>query len=179
MLKKDNRYRILKIFFENPLPNGIGFQLREISRNTGIAPLSVKKYLVELEKEGLVLVKRHRIHNYPVYYTNRDNENFRFLKKLDNISSIKESGLLDYIDDNLTPEAVVLFGSAARGEDTEESDLDLFVFSKEKKVELGRYEKILKRKINIFFSDNFIKLSPQLKNNILNGIILKGYLKVF
>ena len=41
------------------------------------------------------------------------------------------------------------------------------------------FEKKLNRKINIFFSDNFNKLSKELRNNIINGIILKGYLKVF
>lgn len=65
------------------------------------------------------------------------------------------------------------------GEDLKESDIDLFLLCKEKKLDLSKYEKQLKRKVNLFFKDNFGDLSKELKNNILNGVILKGYLKVF
>lgn len=175
----NNKYQILKLFFNNPVLEGMGFQLREISRKVKIAPPSVKNYLKELEKERLILVKKHRIHNYPVYYANRDCEDFRFLKKLDILFHIRKSGLLRFLDENLMPKVIVLFGSASKGEDTKESDIDLFLECKEAEVDLEKYEKQLKRKINIFFSDTFINLSPQLKNNVINGVVLKGYLKAF
>lgn len=179
MLQKDNRYRVLRIFFDDPSPKGIGFQLREISRKVGIAPPSVKKYLSELEKEGLIARARHRIHGYPVYYADRDSENFRFLKRLDNMMKIKESGLLDYLSESCMPDAVILFGSSADGEDLKDSDIDLFVMSREEKLNLEKFEKCLNRKINILFGENFSELSKELRNNIINGVILKGYLKVF
>ena len=71
MLKKDNNQKVLDVFFDDPLPSGIGFQLREISRKINLAPKSVKIYLEELEKENLVVKKKHRIHQYPIYYANR------------------------------------------------------------------------------------------------------------
>ena len=179
MLQKDNRYKILMIFFEDPSPKGIGFQLREISRKVEVAPPSVKKYLNELEKEGLVMKIKHRIHGYPVYYANRDNEEFKFLKKVDIIMKIKESGLLKYLSENCMPDVIILFGSASKGEDLKESDLDLFVLSDKEKIDLSLFEKKLNKKINIFFDNNFNKLSKELRNNIINGVILKGYLKVF
>jgi len=179
MLQKDNRYKILRLFFEDPVPKGIGFQLREISRKCKIAPTSVKKYLNELEKEKLIVKKKHRIYNYPVYYANRDNEYFKFLKKIDTMQSIKEIGLLNYLENVCMPDAIVLFGSASKGEDIKDSDIDLFLLCKEKKLNLKKYEKELKRRINIFFESNFEKLSNELKNNIINGVILSGYLKVF
>ena len=179
MLQKDNRYKILKLFFEDPTPKGIGFQLREISRKAKLAPTSVKRYLNELEKEKLIIKKKHRIHNYPIYYANRENEYFRFLKKIDIIQCIKESGLLDYLENVCMPDVIILFGSASKGEDIKDSDIDLFLLCKEKKLDLEKYEKKFKRKINIFFEGNFIKLSKELKNNVINGVILKGYLKVF
>ncbi|MCD6464256.1 nucleotidyltransferase domain-containing protein [Candidatus Woesearchaeota archaeon] len=74
---------------------------------------------------------------------------------------------------------IVLFGSCARGEDIETSDIDLFVQAKEKALSLTKYENLLNRKISLFFKQNFLKLSNELKNNIINGIVLKGYLKVF
>jgi len=178
MLKKDNIYKVLEIFFDNPLPEGIGFQLREISRKIKLAPKSVKLYLEELEKENLIIKKKHRIHKYPVYYANRDHNYFKFLKILDIIRRIKESGLLDYLDEKCMPDVIVLFGSASKGEDVKNSDIDLFLECEEKKVDLFKYEQTLKRKINLFFEENFDKLSEELKQNIINGDKLKGYLRV-
>lgn len=179
MLQKDNRYKILRLFFEDPLPKGIGFQLREISRKIKLAPTSVKRYLAELEKNGLIVKKKHRIYGYPVYYANRDDENFKFLKRLDTLMRIKESGLLDYLSDECMPDVVILFGSASKGEDLKDSDLDIFLQCGKTKLSLKKYEKELSRKINPFFATNFNKLSKELKNNIVNGTILKGYLKIF
>jgi len=179
MLQKYNKYKVLKIFFEDPKPEGIGFQLREISRKIKLAPVSVKNYLEELEKEGMIKKSKHRIHKFPVYYANRENEKFLFYKKIDNIITLEESGLIDYLDDECTPDTIILFGSAARGEDLKNSDIDLFLQCEERDLNLKTFEKKINRKINPFFSENFNKLSKELKNNILNGIILKGYLKIF
>lgn len=176
MLKNHNRDKILEQFFIDPVREG-GFQLREISRETDIAPPSAKKYLLELEKAGIITKKR--IHNYPVYFANRDNEYYRFLKRIATVKGIHETGLLQYLHEKLLPDAIMLFGSAARGEDTKESDIDIFLQCKEKELDLAAFEHHLHRKINTFFAKDFNKLSPELKNNIINGIILKGYLKVF
>src|SRR3989344_8422532 len=169
MLKKDNIYKVLELFFDDPLPEGIGFQLREISRKIKLAPKSVKLYLEELEKENLIIKKEHRIHKYPIYYANRDNDYFKFLKRLNIIRRIKESGLLDYLDETCMPDAIVLFGSASKGEDRKDSDIDLYLQCKEKELGLKKYENSLKRKINIFFEPDFDKLSDELKKNIING----------
>lgn len=177
MLQNYNKLKVLNVFFEDPLRKD--FQLREISRKINLAPPSVKKYLEELAKENLILKFRNKIYNYHVYSANRDDEYFKYLKKINTFFRIKETGLLDYINDICMPDAIVLFGSASRGEDSLGSDLDLFVLCKEKELNLINYEKHLKRKINIFFSDDFNKLSKELKNNMLNGVILSGYLKVF
>lgn len=179
MLQKDNRMRILQVFFDDPIPTGIGYQLREISRNVSLAPTSVKRYLNELEREKLVIKEKHRIHKYPIYFANRDNEYFKSLKRMDMLIRIEESGLLNYLNNKCLPEVIILFGSASRGEDIKDSDIDLFLLCKEEKLDIRRYEKALNRKISLFFSGNFNSLSKELKNNILNGTILAGYLKVF
>ncbi len=177
MLKKNNRQQVLEIFFDNPMPSS-GFQLREISRIINLAPLSVKKYLDEFVKEKLIRIEKHRVNDYPLYFANRE-ENFKFYKKTNNIKKIYESGLLDHIYDKSLPDVIYLFGSYSLGEDLATSDIDLYVQSKEKKIDLKKFEKILKRKINIFFDDNFNNLSKNLRNNIINGIKLRGYLKIW
>lgn len=176
MWKDYNKYRVLKVFFGDPLPKG-GFYLREIGRLAKLAPKSVGIYLDELAKEGLVVKEPHRAHNYPVYYANRDNESFRLYKKLDLLASLHETGIVDILYDRFSPECIVLFGSGSRGEDLKESDIDLFIEAKEQKTDLSRFEKKLGRKINLFFNANFQESSPELKNSIVNGVVLKGYIK--
>ena len=45
--------------------------------------------------------------------------------------------------------------------------------------DLEKYEKKLDKKIQLFFSEDIKKLPTELRNNILNGIKLRGYLKIF
>ena len=179
MLQKYNKWRVLQAFFDNPLPEDGGFQLRELSRKTNLAPVSVKRYLKELLKEKMIVKSKHRVQGYPLYSADRDHEKFRFYKKLNMYSLIAETGLLDYLNNTCMPDTIILFGSAAKGEDLLESDVDIFLLCNATKLKLEPYEDKLGRKINIIFSKEFSKLSGELKNNIINGAILSGYLKVF
>ena len=77
------------------------------------------------------------------------------------------------------PKVIILFGSYCRGEDIEESDIDIFIESKKQEINLDRFERALKRKIEIHFNDNFNNYPKELKNNILNGCVLYGYLEAF
>ncbi len=174
MLQKYNRYKILQEFFDFPTK---GFLMRELSRRTRIAQPSVINHLKALIKEGLIVKEEAK--PYPVFKANRENEIFKILKIFNLILRIKTSGLLDYIYDSVFPDVIILFGSCVKGEDIENSDIDLFVQAKEKKLNLIKYEKLLNRKISLFFEENFLRLSKELKNNIINGIILRGYIKVF
>ena len=177
MLQKDNRYRALQLFFNDPAPQGGGFQLREISRSVNIAPPSVKKYLVELEADKLIVRQKHRIYGYPTYFANKDGEDFRFLKKIDTMQRINESGLLGYLTEACAPDVVILFGSSSRGEDGKESEVNIFLQCEPVKLNVGKYEKELGRKINPVFGK--IQELKELRNEIMNGSILKGYVKVF
>ena len=57
-------------------------------------------------------------------------------------------------------------------------DIDLLVIAKESDVDLKRYESALGRKINIIFEDSPKGIPKELLNNVINGIVLYGYLKV-
>lgn len=173
-----NRQKLLRIFFQNPIPEG-GFQLRELSRKMKLAPISIKNYLLQLEKEKIIIKRQHRVNKHPLYYANRASEDFKLMKKQDLIYHMHQSNLLKYLEETLQPDVIILFGSAAKGEDVKGSDIDLFIQCKEYPLDLESYESELNRKINVFFCEDFKKLSNELKNNIINGVILKGYLKVF
>ena len=174
MLQKNNRYKLLKIFLFNPTEE---FRLRELSRLSKISPPSVMAYLKEFEREELI--KSFKKRGVPFYKSEIDGEKFREYKKISILFEINDSGLTDFLWDELSPRAIILYGSFAKGESLEESDLDLFIIGKERRLKLEKFEKKLGRKIHLMFEDNPKNIPNELKNNLINGIILKGYLKLF
>ncbi len=174
MIQKYSRYRILQEFFNSPTKN---FYVRELSRRIKLSQPSVTLHLKALVKEDLILKEKKGI--YPSFRANREDELFKLYKQHDIVLRLHQSGLLSYIYDSCTPNAIILFGSASRGEDVEGSDIDLFIQSPEKKLNLSEFEKELNREISLFFGENFLRLGHELKNNILNGRVLHGYLEVF
>lgn len=172
MLNKYNKYKLLKVFLDSPTES---FRLRELSRMSNLAPLSVSNYLKEFEKEGLT--KKYIKREIPFYVAERDNENFVLYKKLSIINELNTSGLVNYLWGTLAPEALILYGSFAKGESTEESDVDIFVIGKETKIDLEKYSKILNKEIHLMFKKDPKDIPNELKNNLINGIILKGYFK--
>ena len=174
MLEKNNRYKLLKIFLFNPTEE---FRLRELSRLSNISPPSVMSYLKGFEKDGLIKFLNKR--GIPFYKSEINNEKFREYKKISIFFELNDSGLADFLWDELSPRAIILYGSYAKGESIEDSDLDLFIIGKEKKINLDKYEEKLGLSIHLFFEDDVKKIPKELKNNIINGIVIRGYLKLF
>lgn len=172
MLENYNRYKILEEFFDYPTKK---FQLRELARNTDVSLPSVKNHIEELVKENFI--KKVKTGTYPGYKAKR-NEKFKLYKKLDLIRRLHEIGLVKYLKEKLDePDAIVIFGSAAYGEDIEKSDIDILVVCKQKKIDLTQYQREINRKINLqFMKEEDIKKNKELANNFANGIILSGYL---
>lgn len=174
MLQNYNKYKVLKVFLDSPTEH---HRLREISRECGLAPLSVKNYLSELEKEKLV--RKTVKHGIPLYLAERDDETFKLYKRISLILELHESGLVNYLWDKLSPDAIILYGSHSKGESTEDSDIDLALLGTGKTIDLTKFENLLKKRIHIITYQNLKDISVELRNNILNGLILKGYVKVF
>ncbi len=173
MLQDYTTYRILGLFFDYPTRH---FHLREICRILGLGMPSVRNHVKKLEK--LNFIKKEKKGVYESCIATR-NELFNAYKKNDLLLRIHESGLINFLADAFVPDAIVLFGSASRGEDVESSDIDLFLIAKEKEVDLKRFEKKLGRKIALHFESRTSDLPKELLNNVINGMVLYGYLKVF
>ena len=177
MVKKVN---IMDVFMES---DGRWFHLRELARTAGISPRTAKKMATGCIKPGLLEQKRER--NLLLFRANRSSEAFRLEKTEWNLRKIRDSGILGYLDRELNAPCIVLFGSWSRGENTENSDIDLFVLSESaRELDLDRFESRLGARIQLFRLDKkeFRKLqkkSPELAHNIINGRILSGYLDAF
>jgi predicted nucleotidyltransferase len=172
MYQQFNRYKILRVFFDEPNKK---FQLRELSRITGIALPSVKKHIEELLEQRLIKKTSGEI--YEGYKSSFSNK-YRILKRNDLLLRLEESKLIKEIENRCTPNCIVLYGSAVEGMDDERGDVDIFIQSIKKDVELKNYENILKRKINLLFEPYMEKIDNKLKNSLANGIVLHGFLKV-
>lgn len=172
MYQEYNRYRILRLFFDRPNKK---FQLRELERESGISLPSVRNHIKALEEGNFVEGVESGVYKG---YKLDDSRRVRAYKRNDLLVRLEETGLIDDIEKKCRPNCIVLFGSAVEGKDDERGDVDIFVQSREKKVKLAKYEKELKRRVNLLFEPDIGNLEEELINSLANGITLRGFLKV-
>ena len=174
MSKKMDK-ELMEIFFNEPKKK---FNTREIARILSISPTTATNLLKNLVIKEVIFGTVER--NMNLYKANTEGELYKDLKIFYNIRKIKDSGLIDALNEFYLKPTIVLFGSASRGEDDTTSDIDLFILS-EKTTEFPKlkfFEKILNREIQLIVADSVEKINNKyLTNNILNGIKLQGELK--
>jgi predicted nucleotidyltransferase len=177
MLKNYNRYKVLKVFLFNPTEK---FRLRELSRLAGIAPKSVMNYLEEFKNKKLITIEEKDKIKY--YGAMMDNQKLKEYTKISILFELEECGLVDYLWNNYSPEAIILYGGFSKGEVTKESDIDIFLLGvnvADSKIDISRFETKLKREIQIMGEKTLKEIpSKEFKNNLINGVMLRGYLKV-
>lgn len=164
---------VLQQFFDFPRK---AFLIRELSRNTKLSVPSIRLHIKALLAEGLILKDKNGL--YPSFSAVRESPFFKLLKAQNVILRLHQTSILSTIEKVVYPSCIVLFGSASRGEDSEESDIDLFVQAKHIKLDLSKFEKTLNRKINLLFEPDLKTIGPELLNNLANGTVVYGYLKV-
>jgi predicted nucleotidyltransferase len=173
-----NEAKILEIFFKD----GKERHLREVARLARITPVSAGRYLKQFSKAGLLTSRSERNHTL---FSPADTTAFRLEKRFWNVRRITQSGLLKHLDEQLAYPTVILFGSVAKGENGPHSDVDLFIISSEKKdITLEQFRSLFGAEIQVFLHtkkefQQLCKTSPALINNVLNGVILSGYVEVF
>jgi len=164
----------LKLFFEKPTR---WFNTREVARLLKIAPATASKELKRLSKLDLLNERKERMLN--LYSANLDNE-YKDVKVYYNIRKLKESGLIDALNQFYLKPKIILFGSCAYGLDVETSDFDLLIVSEKLKdfPSTKLYEKKINRALQIFVVKEIKDLkNNHLINNVLNGINIQGQLK--
>lgn len=148
--------------------------IREYSRKKKKSAPTSSKLLAKYEKLNLIKIEKDK--NYYLYYANKDSRDFIDLSRIywrNRISKITKK-----IEHSLVSPTIILFGSISKAENKNDSDIDLCILSKEKKIDLKEFEKKLKRKIQILFFDSIDKIkNKELKNNILSGYILTGRIR--
>lgn len=155
--------------------SGRDFNQRQIAMGLGASSTAIANSLPKLEKEDMIKLIRREGDNRILIELNKDNPAVVYMKRVENLRNIYESGLVDFLSEHFGLATIILFGSYSLGEDIESSDIDIAVIgSKEKKIELKPFEEILKREISLNFYNSLKDIETNLKSNILNGITLKG-----
>jgi len=170
---KNKTYNILESFIEHPTKE---FSARGISRELKISHPTALKYFSQLLQKELIKKRENTL--YPTFYANIENKKYKYFKRELITEKIKNSRLIEFIQKKTLPNTIILFGSGAKGTYNEKSDVDIFVEAKEQKINLLKYEEILGKKINLLFEKNINNLSEELKNNIINGIKLYGFIRI-
>jgi predicted nucleotidyltransferase len=152
------------------------FHVRELARITGYDASMVSKNLKELEEANLVT--HEEVGNLVLYQADIKSVLLRQLKIC--LTLLDLTDLLRNLDPFTT--GCILYGSCARGEDTDESDIDLFIETLDKEDVsriLGEAQQKIARNLSpiIQIPDETYRLKSEnttLFNNIQRGIVLKG-----
>ena len=175
MRTKDIKLILKDYFLLNPTTR---LRVRQIERELKVPLPSVIRYTKELETEGIL--QKVVISGVIFFMANRASPLFLQEKKIFNLRNVYNSGLIDFLVREYSNPTIILFGSYARGEDIESSDMDIYLESSQStRKDIGIFEKGLHRKIELFIYKkiSFIK-NKELANNIINGITLHGFLEV-
>lgn len=166
MLKKKARERILDFLLWRPAEQ---FYEKEIAEAVGLSKSIVNLIMAHLLQEGWVWLEKKGRLNF--YQANLNSVKVRGYKK--NLTIDRLSRLIEYLTGKA--ERLVLFGSAALGEDTDASDLDLLIVS-EKDLKRKEIQKLLpegrQAQLLVKTPDEFRELRN--KNQVLYSAILQG-----
>jgi len=163
------RQKVLGFLIQNPDREYFD---REISKLTGISKSGTNLALRELTREGLIL--RQRRGRMYFYKTRPDHVVIRHMKILQNIVSLDP--LIKKLQ-GLTLR-IILYGSAAKGENTGDSDIDLFIMTRSPKdVQKVLFKHGLREKLQcvIHTPSSFVKskkANPAFYNEVERGIVL-------
>jgi len=176
LYQKIKQLNVLKFFIEHPHNS---YYLRETARLLKMDPMTVKRALNILVIDNILLKTKEK--NQILYKANIENPSFRHLKIAYNLSWLQKKGLIDFLKKYMSNvSSIVLFGSYAKAENDEESDIDILVITLSKNKPTVELLKLLKRDVNLI-SFTPTQWSQQAKNNrafyldvITEGIVIYG-----
>ncbi len=158
------------LFFSETLRR---WHFEEIVRASGRSRERVSHFLKALLKEGFV--KRAKQKGKMPYYTaNRDSPLFRFEKRLYGLALLAKSGLFEHISNNNEIQTAIIFGSFARGDWNKSSDIDLFIYGNDRKINKAEFERKAGREIQLFSFKDAKEMKRQLDARLLPNIA-KGF----
>src|SRR3989339_158020 len=127
---------------------GEKFNQREIALKINASPTAISNSIKFLKQEGFVFAELDKSSKTFEISLNLNNEDVFYMKRVENLREIYFSGLKDFFEE------------------------------KEKEVDIKKFETLLNKKINLQFYGPLNSIHKNLRENILNGIILSGSFKL-
>lgn len=173
---RESVFKIAELLFNKP---NTTFHIRWLAKAAGVSTTAVVRTLEELHE--IIIVEKTAITTN--VKANVESEAYRFYKRILNLYRLERFNIIQTLKDTYKAKTIVLFGSFAKGEDEEESDIDILILTNHKEVPnisdyIAECEKLLNRRINFHILSSLEKSSSEFKNAIANGIVLHGYIKV-
>ncbi len=175
----ESGFKVARLIFNYPNKT---FHIRLLERETGLSTTAVIDAVERLSAFKIVkIVKTELVKNISA---DLESDAYRFYKLVFNLYRLKRYLLIEklvYFYSN--PESITLFGSFSKGEDVEESDIDILIITSHKPDKrISKFieivEKEMNRRVNIHALSSLDRSAPEFKNAAANGITLHGYLKV-
>ncbi len=179
IFQKCKLLKVLGYFLDNP---HVEIYPSKLSKSIGIPVPTLIRYLRELEKLGYL--DRRTLGRVSLYKL-KEGPSVRQAKIFRNVEFLVKSGVVDYIVSNTSGlSAIVLYGSWAKGTNTQKSDVDLLVICDSSEIDEKDLEKIIKRQVDIKVMRLAQWVSQKDKNRgfyfevLVHGIPLYGELPV-
>lgn len=168
----DSEKQVLDYFIQNPSSK---IHVRGLSQELEESYSTVRNSLKTLEETDLL----KRDEKSKMVFYSAGGGKFRQYKKIANLEKLLDSNLPEFVDDNLKPKSIILFGSYLEGRDNEESDIDIAVIGgREKDLNLNKFEQEIGRNIELTKIETLENETKEFKNTLANGIVLRGYLEI-
>jgi len=144
LFQKVNVLRLLAYFFDNPHSEAY---LRQIARALRASPATVMRGLRALEMEGLVVKRKDKS---AAFFKASGSGKFKALKTAYTVGKLDDARIVECIREKSQGlGAVLLYGSAARGEDDATSDYDLLVIAAACRTRGGELSEKLGREVSL------------------------------
>lgn len=174
---KSRENDIFGLFFNYPTKH---WHFTELAKRIGIAQSKLDKWLKRMVNEKIVLkaIERGKM---PYYVGNYESPAYHHKKMIFALNQLYSSGFLNHLSALQNAKAVVIFGSFARGDWFENSDIDLFIYGSDDGLSISEYELKLHRDIHLFTCKTLRQLNvlwPGLQHNIIKGYLVKGDLSL-
>lgn len=166
---------LLELFYNEPSKH---WHFEELLQKAKLSRPQVAHWLRKYVGEELI--QRHKPRGkMPYYVANYQHPHYQNSKRLQALTTLHESGLLDHLASLEKAETVILFGSFSRWDWYSGSDIDIFVYGDVGPIPTGKFSSLLRREIQVFAGkdeSDLKKMGAPFLQNILKGITIKGTL---
>jgi len=165
--------KVLELFFSESSKH---WHFEEIVKKTKMSRDKVNKWLNKFREENIIKKVRHK-GKMPYYIGYFDNPSYKNKKRIYTLNKFYKTGFLNHLMSLPKAKTVVIFGSFARADWYTDSDIDVFIYGNDDELEKGKYERILKKEIQVFTVKNkndLEKFAQGVLSNILTGYVIKG-----